>query len=131
MQIAGRDAYWMAEAARTGRGKWCRLYRYQHGLPCKKGHQRLFWFCVAARPRSRADPDRGGGERRRCARDAKNTAWLGHDCLNAADVAARAEDAGIQLVTIHGRTRCQFYKGSADWAAISAIKEAVLYSRHR
>jgi nifR3 family TIM-barrel protein len=47
------------------------------------------------------------------------------DSLNAADVAKRAEGAGIKLVTIHGRTRCQFYKGAADWAAIAAIKDAV------
>jgi nifR3 family TIM-barrel protein len=47
------------------------------------------------------------------------------DCLNAASVAKRAEDAGIKLVTIHGRTRCQFYKGAADWAAIKDIKDAV------
>lgn len=47
------------------------------------------------------------------------------DSLNAADVARRAEAAGIKLVTIHGRTRCQFYKGAADWAAIHAIKDAV------
>jgi len=48
-----------------------------------------------------------------------------HDCLNAASVAKRAEDAGIKLVTIHGRTRCQFYKGAADWAAIGEVKQAV------
>jgi tRNA-dihydrouridine synthase B len=48
-----------------------------------------------------------------------------HASLNAADIARRAEAAGVQLVTVHGRTRCQFYNGAADWSAIRAIKESV------
>jgi nifR3 family TIM-barrel protein len=47
------------------------------------------------------------------------------DLLNAPDLARRAEAAGIRMITIHGRTRCQFYKGAADWAAIRAVTEAV------
>jgi len=45
--------------------------------------------------------------------------------LNAPELAKRAEAAGIQMITIHGRTRCQFYKGRADWAAIARVKDAV------
>ncbi|MEY8839108.1 tRNA dihydrouridine synthase, partial [Cribrihabitans sp. XS_ASV171] len=47
------------------------------------------------------------------------------DLLNAPDVARRAEGAGVQMVTIHGRTRSQFYRGHADWRAIARVKEAV------
>jgi tRNA-dihydrouridine synthase len=52
---------------------------------------------------------------------------LGWDetCLNAPDLARRAEAAGVQMITVHGRTRQQFYKGRADWAAIAAVKTAV------
>ena len=44
---------------------------------------------------------------------------------NAPEIAARAEALGVRAVTVHGRTRCQFYKGQADWAAVAAVKAAV------
>ena len=40
-----------------------------------------------------------------------------HDSLNAPYIARRAEQAGVRMITVHGRTRCQFYDGAADWAA--------------
>ncbi len=45
--------------------------------------------------------------------------------LNAPELARRAEAAGVQLITVHGRTRCQFYKGEADWTAVRAVKRAI------
>lgn len=50
--------------------------------------------------------------------------WDAHT-LNAPDLAVRAERAGVKAITVHGRTRCQFYKGAADWRAVAAVKQAV------
>jgi len=47
------------------------------------------------------------------------------DALNAPDIARRAEAAGVQMIVVHGRTRCQFFRGAANWAAIRPTVEAV------
>jgi len=50
--------------------------------------------------------------------------WDDHS-RNAPELARRAEQAGVRLITVHGRTRCQFYSGKADWTAVRAVKQAV------
>jgi tRNA-dihydrouridine synthase B len=44
---------------------------------------------------------------------------------NAPELARRAEAAGVQLISVHGRTRCQFYRGEADWGAVRAVRDAI------
>ncbi len=50
--------------------------------------------------------------------------WDEHS-LNAPELARRAEAAGVRMITVHGRTRCQFYKGQADWGAVRAVRDAI------
>lgn len=125
VQLAGREAFWMAEAARIAEGQGAQIIDINMGCPAKKV---VNGYSGSALMR---DLDHAVGliEAVVGAVELPVTlkTRLGWDdeCLNAPELARRAEAAGIQMITIHGRTRCQFYKGQADWAAIRAVKDAV------
>lgn len=125
VQLAGREAHWMAEAARQVADRGARVIDINMGCPAKKVTNGYSGSALLKTP----DHALRLIEAVVSAVDVPVTlkTRLGWDdtLLNAPEVARRAQEAGVQMVTIHGRTRCQFYKGRADWSAIRAVKQAV------
>ncbi len=125
IQIAGREADLMAEAARKAEGAGAEIIDINMGCPAKKV---TTGYSGSALMR---DPDHALSLIEAVVGAVTVPVTLkmrlGWDegQLNAAEIAKRAEDAGVLMITIHGRTRCQFYKGEADWQAIRPVKEAV------
>ena len=125
VQIAGRDPYWMSEAAKLIADQGARVIDINMGCPAKKV---VNGYSGSALMRD-LDHALSLIEAVVHAVDLPVTlkTRLGWDdtLLNAPELARRAEGAGVKMIVIHGRTRCQFYKGRADWAAIRQVKDVV------
>ncbi|MBQ67183.1 MAG: tRNA dihydrouridine synthase DusB [Paracoccaceae bacterium] len=125
VQLAGREAHWMAEAARMVEANGAQMIDINMGCPAKKvvtGYSGSALLKDLDHALSLIEAVVGAVKlpvtlKTRLGWDDTN--------INAPELAKRAEAAGIQMITIHGRTRCQFYKGHADWAAIARVKNAV------
>jgi nifR3 family TIM-barrel protein len=125
VQLAGREAKWMAEAARVAEASGANIVDINMGCPVKKvtGGQSGSALMkdldhalslIEATVRAVSVPV-----------TLKMRLGWDNTSICAPDLARRAEAAGICLVTVHGRTREQFFTGKADWAAIRAVKQAV------
>jgi tRNA-dihydrouridine synthase B len=125
VQLAGCEAHWMAEGARIVEAQGAHIIDINMGCPSKQVTNGASGSALMR------DLDHALGliEATVAAVQVPVTLKmrLGWDTasINAQELARRAEAAGIQMITVHGRTRCQFYDGSADWAAVRAVKQAV------
>ena len=125
VQIAGRDPHWMAEAARMIEASGARIIDINMGCPAKKVVGGMSGSALMREPDHALRLIEAVVGAVNVPVTLKTRLGWDDDCLNAADIARSAEGAGVRMITIHGRTRCQFYKGKADWAAIAAVKQAV------
>jgi nifR3 family TIM-barrel protein len=125
VQLAGCEARWMAEGARIAEGQGADVIDINMGCPSKQvtnGAAGSALMRDLDHALTLVDAVIGAVNipvtlKMRLGWDAAS--------LNAPELARRAEAAGVVMITVHGRTRCQFYTGSADWPAIRAVKQAV------
>jgi nifR3 family TIM-barrel protein len=125
VQLAGCEAQWMAEGARIAEGQGAQVIDINMGCPSKQVTNGASGSALMR------DLDHALGLIEATVGAVRVPVTLkmrlGWDTasINAPELASRAEAAGITMITVHGRTRCQFYTGSADWNAVRAVKRAV------
>lgn len=125
IQIAGREADLMAEAARKAEGAGAEIIDINMGCPAKKVTTGYSGSALMREPDHALNLIEAVVGAVGAPVTLKMRLGWDENQLNAADIALRAEEAGVQMITIHGRTRCQFYKGEADWRAIRPVKDVV------
>ena len=125
VQIAGREARWMSEAARLLEGQGARIIDINMGCPARKVTNGASGSALMRDPDHAVSLIQAVVSAVRVPVTLKMRLGWDHDTLNAPEIAIRAQAAGVRMITVHGRTRCQFYKGQADWSAIRAVVDAV------
>jgi tRNA-dihydrouridine synthase B len=125
VQIAGREAAPMIEAAKMIEAQGARIIDINMGCPAKKVTQGASGSALMKTPDHALRLIEAVVGAVDVPVTLKTRLGWDDDMLNAPEIARRAEAAGIQMITIHGRTRCQFYNGNADWAAIRGVVDAV------
>lgn len=125
VQLAGRDPHWMAEGARIAEAAGADIIDINFGCPSR---QVTGLACGSALMR---EPDHAlrvieatVGAASRPVTVKMRLGW-DLDSLTAPALARSAESAGARMIAVHGRTRNQFFKGDADWAAVADTKQAV------
>ena len=125
IQLAGREAKWMAKGARLAAAAGADIIDINMGCPARQVTGALSGSALMRDPDHAIDLIKATVDAADRPVTLKMRLGWDFDCLNAPEIAARAEEAGVRLVTVHGRTRNQFYNGVADWKAVKAVKDVL------
>ena len=125
IQLAGRDAPSMAEAARLAAGEGADFIDINMGCPAKKVVGGLCGSALMKEPLLAVSIAKAVVEAVSIPVTVKMRLGWNDAERNAPELARLLEAEGVQAVSVHGRTRCQFYNGSADWNYIAEVKSAV------
>ncbi|MGE0767771.1 MAG: tRNA dihydrouridine synthase DusB [Hyphomicrobiaceae bacterium] len=125
IQLVGCEPHWMAEGARLAEDHGADIVDINFGCPSREVTGRLSGSALMREPDVALSLIEAVVKAVRVPVTVKMRLGWDHQSLNAADIARRAEAAGVRMVTVHARTRCQFFKGSADWARVRDVKAAL------
>ena len=125
VQLAGCEARWMAEGARLAEAQGADIIDVNMGCPSKQVTNGAAGSALMRDLDHALSLIAATVAAVHVPVTLKMRLGWDHGSINAPELARRAETAGVRMITVHGRTRCQFYKDSADWAAVRAVKQAV------
>ncbi len=125
VQLVGRQEEWISKGAKLAEDAGADIIDLNMGCPCKEVTGALSGSALMREPELAARLISAAVQA--TSRPVTLKMRLGWDehWMNAPEIAARAEQLGIKAVTVHGRTRNQFYRGKADWRAVALVKQAV------
>lgn len=125
IQLAGRDAESMGEAALHAEAAGADIIDINMGCPAKKVVGGLCGSALMREPELAVSIARAVVDAVKVPVTVKMRLGWDDETLNAPVLAKALQDIGVQAVSVHGRTRCQFYEGRADWERIAEVKQAV------
>lgn len=125
IQLAGRDAHWMSEGARLAEAAGADVIDINMGCPSKSVTSGLCGSALMREPDHAMRLVEATVAATKLPVTLKMRLGWDEKSLNAPEMAKRAEDAGVRMLTIHGRTRSQFFRGAASWEAIAPVVQAV------
>ena len=125
VQLAGRDPKLMAEAAKINEDRGAAIIDINFGCPARKVTNKVCGSALMRNEKLASDIMTAVVEAVSIPVTMKMRTGWDETSRNAPQLARIAEETGIQMITVHGRTRCQFFKGHADWSFIRQVKDVV------